>query len=86
MIEFREGAPEIQKTLEAILDPPSFMLIKGCDEWNQYLDTIQALARALPPPEGRPSCSHWNQAAWLEAAQDVLPVVQKYVVKLQGEA
>ncbi|CAK0881295.1 unnamed protein product, partial [Prorocentrum cordatum] len=86
MIEFREGAPEVQKTLEAILDPPSFALVKGRDEWNQYLDTIQALARALPSPEGRPPCSHWNQAVWLKAAQDVLSLAQKYVVKLQGEA
>eukprot|EP00959_Pyramimonas_sp_CCMP1952_P361066 7561958-Pyramimonas_sp.AAC.1 len=62
MIEFRDGAPDVHKTLGAILDPPSFVLIKGCDEWDQYLDTIQALARALPLPEGRPSCSHWDQA------------------------
>eukprot|EP00959_Pyramimonas_sp_CCMP1952_P257239 5374847-Pyramimonas_sp.AAC.1 len=67
MIEYRDGAPEVQKTLEAILDPPSFALIKGCDEWDQYLDAIQALARALPLPGSRPSCSLLNQAEWLEA-------------------
>eukprot|EP00959_Pyramimonas_sp_CCMP1952_P359756 7532734-Pyramimonas_sp.AAC.1 len=86
MVEFRDGAPEVLKTLEAILDHPSFVFIAGCDEWDVYLSTIQSLARALPVPERRSPRAPLDKSEWLGAAQDALRLAQKHVAKLQGEA
>ncbi|CAK0842652.1 unnamed protein product, partial [Prorocentrum cordatum] len=87
IIEYRDGALEASKTRESLLKPPSFVLIVGCVDWDQYLSTIQSLVRAVP--DGKITSGErqqWGKSEWLEAAQDALVLVQQYVTKLQGEA